>query len=115
MKFFRVTVAVLVLSMPFGTARAGGQGKFSSFDYYLLPDWCDAVYVTKDDQRISELRLGEVYTFKDSGPARIGYLCKQPGHGGAATYCRAFKLAHVIFGLNIEGRKEKKISVLCIN
>jgi hypothetical protein len=88
--------------------------KFTRFDYRLLPTWCETVLVTRDRKTVAELKLGDVFSVENPATTRFGYHCKMPGDGGISFDCEHSSLLLIIYGLNIEGNKEKKITVLCL-
>jgi hypothetical protein len=88
--------------------------KFTRFDYHLLPPWCETVLVTHDRKAAAEIGLGDVFRVENPGSARFGYRCKAPGDGGTNFVCEDSSLLLIVYGLNIEGAKERKITVLCV-
>jgi hypothetical protein len=108
--------ALLALAALPGSIAASDaeKTKFTRFDYFLLPAWCETVVVTRAGKAVSELALGEVYRVRSPGAVFYGYRCKRPGHGGASFDCSRAALLLIVYGLNIEGKKERKVTGLCI-
>jgi hypothetical protein len=118
MRCRRLCSLLLSASLLLGTVTLGTASeklaRFTAFDYFILPDWCEVVLAVRNNETISEMKLGDVLRVTDPGGNAYGYRCKIPGHGGASIKCEHASLMLVIFGLNIEGEKEKKISMLCV-
>lgn len=114
----RVLVAFFAaaLWMTAGAIAAGGNRttSFTRFDFYLLPSWCENVVIKRNRTEVSRLKLGEVYSSDLPGTAEFGFDCGALGFGGVSFKCEEASLLLLIFGLNIEGNKEKKLSVLCL-
>jgi hypothetical protein len=108
------TASVFIVCTVTAVSAAQQPTTFTRFDYTLIPSWCDTVLTTRNDQTVAELKLGQVFRAENPGTTNYGYRCKAPGHSGVSFNCPDSSLLLIVYGLNIEGGKERKITVLCL-
>ena len=107
-------VAILALYPMSGASGSETLTQFTALNAAILPNWCQEVLATRDGEVLSEIRPGDVMRVASPGRRSYGYRCKLPGHGGSGTTCEDASVLYLIFGLNLDGNKEGKITTLCL-